>query len=121
MRSICVTCAVARSFNEKAPQLNIGTLVAFGIKLTTRYDKVDEMCEMLHFAQMAALAGAATFVHSVFYDSKADICSFELTPGLDREAEQALWGCAKQTITQFHWVDGGIYHSGEDEQPGGHH
>lgn len=110
--------AIARSFDDKAPQLNHGTLVAFGMKLTSRYSKVDEMREMLHFAQLAALASAATFVQSVFYDSKADICSFELVSGLDGEAEQELLRCAKASVSQFMWVDGSCHNSAYDNESG---
>lgn len=99
---------VARSFNEKSGQLSVGSLTAYGIELTTRYSKCAEMIEMLEFARLAAEAGAAAFVRSVFYDSKAGLCSFEWHGPIDPEAEAQLRACADRSITQYQWVNGDI-------------
>lgn len=72
---------VAKSFEEKSPQLSSGSLTAYGIQLTTRYAKCSEMIEMLELSELAAEAGAAAFVKSLFYDSKAGLCSFAKIKG----------------------------------------
>lgn len=92
---------VARSFDEKAPQLSTRTLTAFGIELETRYGKCDEMIEMLEFTHLAAERGAAAFVKKLFYDSKAGLCTFEWHGEIDAEAEATLRECANRTITQY--------------------
>ena len=99
---------IANSFNEKAPQLSCSSLTAYGIELSTRYSKVGEMIEMLQFVELAADAGAASFVKSLFYDSKAGVCSFELHGEIDNETEEQLRWCAEQSISQYMWIGGGI-------------
>lgn len=100
------TISVAKSFDEKAPQLSVDAITAFGIALTTRYGKCGEMVDMLNFAKEAAVAGVASCVQSLFYDSKSGVCAFELHVGIDPEAEELLRGIAKMTISQFMWPDG---------------
>jgi len=111
--------AVAKSFDEKAPQLSCGALSAYGIELSTRYSKCSEMIEMLHFAQLAAEAGAAAFVKSLFYDSKASLCTFTWHGEIDAEAEATLRACADRSIMQYQWVNGDIGGriSSEPEEP----
>ena len=99
---------VAKSFDEKAHQLSVGSLTAYGIDLSTRYSKCGEMIELLQFASLAAQAGAASLVKSVFYDSKANLCNFEWHGALDAEADAALRQCADQSISQYIWSDGMI-------------
>lgn len=98
-------------FDEKARQISEDALAAFGIPLTTRYAKADEMAEMLMFAQFAAARGLHTLVKAVFYDSKACLCTVELHSEDDfqSEAGAALKECAERALRQFQW-DGTVYH-----------
>jgi len=105
-------------FDEKAEQVDTGHLVAFGIKIISRYSKAGELIEMLSFAKKAALAGVADSVQEVFYDSNACFCTFEfngdIVPG--DPIEQKIFAAAKATISQFEWM-GCIHHrDGEDER-----
>lgn len=97
---------VAKSFDEKASQIDVNSMNAFGIQLTSRYAKCSEMIDMLQFAQLAAQAGAASLVKSLFYDTKASVCSFEWHGELDPEADRLLRQCADQAISQYCWPDG---------------
>lgn len=104
-------------FGEKAEQVTPGDLVAFGIKLISRYSKADELVEMLCFAQKAALAGVADAVEEVFYDSKACICSFKFNGeiALGDPIERELFAAAKETIEQFDWL-GYVHHRDEEDE-----
>ena len=64
-------------FDEKESQVKPGSLEAFGISIESRYSKAEEIIEMLNFTKELALNNVAHYVTSVFYDSKATICSFE--------------------------------------------
>ncbi len=101
--------SVAQSFTEKGHQLDVHGLTAFGIALSTRYAKSNELREMLLFAECVAEEGLASFVQKVFYDSKAGICSFTFVPGFEKniEAVEIVFACANQSISQFYWIDGG--------------
>lgn len=92
-------------FGEKSRQAYPGVMVAFGIELNSRYDRAHELVEMLQFAECAAKAGCEKYVKKVLYDSKADLCTFNLAPEVrdgDLIAERLL-KCAKLTIRQFDW------------------
>lgn len=104
-------------FDEKAHQVEPGSLSAFGISLVSRYAKASELMEMLAFAQKAALAGVADAVDEVFYDSKASICSFKFAREipLGDPTEQKLFAAAIETIGQFDWFDT-VHHRGEDDE-----
>lgn len=108
-------------WNDSKSQLSEGSLTAFGIPVSTRHSKAYEMAEMLNFCRKAAEAGLEDSVSSIFYDSGACLCQFELKDvepfgGLD----QALLAIAEQTIGQFEW-NGTIYHGitleAEEETP----
>jgi hypothetical protein len=107
--SIARAVSVAASFEEKQDQISISTMEAFGIELTTRYGKCDEMIGMLQFAHGAANCGAAVFVKSLFYESSAYCCFFEFHQNLDPEANDILLAIARETLPQFDWM-GIIYH-----------
>jgi hypothetical protein len=108
--SVDRSVSIAKSFDEKGHQISVSTLDAFGIELTTRYNKCSEMIEMLCFAQGAAMCGGAPHIKSLFYDSKSNCCYIESHQKLDATADRELLEVAKQTITQFEWFDGLIYH-----------
>jgi len=96
-------------FGEKSEQVAPGTLSAFGIKLWSRYGKADELIEMLGFAQDLAEAELHGHVREMFYDSKAFICSFELTEGLPQAVSDRILNLALNHISQFEF-DGTVHH-----------
>lgn len=100
-------------FDEKTHQMSVGNIEAFGIDLVSRYAQADEMAEMLLFAELVAKQGHHSLITSVFYDSKACICTFELDDGVDplSDVGETIKQCADQTIIQFDW-GGYIYHGG---------
>lgn len=90
-------------FAEKAAQVNPGGLESFGIAISSRYSKASELVQMLEFTEQAALNNVAHYVQSVFYDSKACICSFELEASV-KEGDpvcQAIEDAARSTVSQF--------------------
>ncbi|KQU80435.1 hypothetical protein ASC98_17735 [Rhizobacter sp. Root1238] len=80
---------------------------AFGITISSRYGRFDELIELLLFAQAAAEAAVAHYVKEAFYDSQSCTCSFELdrTVILGSEIEMTLRSCAHNTVSQFVWFD----------------
>jgi hypothetical protein len=98
-------------FAEKAHQVTGNEFQAFGISLMTRYGKADELVEMINFARLAAMGELHLLVKTVFYDSKANLCTIELFDESLWNTEEgiALRKCAKQSIRQFQW-DGTIGH-----------
>lgn len=102
-------------FGEKTHQVIPESLIAFGMDISSRYGKAQELIQMIQFAQEACKQGVSNYVKSVFYDSKAGICTFELDPAVkagDRVAE-ALWRAAKKTISQFDML-GSVGHNYDD-------
>ena len=97
-------------FEEKADQVSPDTMIAFGIRINSRYGKAWQMSEMLKFTQALAERDLHACVESVFYDSKCDTCSFELSGnGITPAQEIAILACANLHISQFDW-DGTIHH-----------
>ncbi|HDO1329325.1 TPA: hypothetical protein P2Q98_001910 [Aeromonas veronii] len=99
-------------FDEKARQTDVDTIIAFGVKIESRYAKATELSQMLMFTHMLATSDLHTYVKSVFYDSKACICTIELKDDsvFDSDAGDLIKACAEDTINQFQW-NGAIYHS----------
>ena len=96
-------------FGEKSEQVAPGTLTAFGIKIWSRYGKAWELVEMLSLAQDLAEAGLHGHVREMFYDSKAYICSFELTGDLSNGVNERILNLALERLDQFEF-DGVVYH-----------
>lgn len=94
---------------EKSEQVAPGTLSAFGIKVQSRYGKAWELIEMLTLAQDLAEADLHTHIHEMFYDSKAFICSFELTDDLPKAINDRILNLALNRISQFEF-DGIVHH-----------
>ncbi len=93
-------------FGEKDSQIEQDSLVAFGIKLYSRYGKADEMAEMLEFASEVAMLDVADAVKEVFYNSKICICNFEFTRDeLDEKTKNKILLAAAKTISAFDWFD----------------
>ena len=101
-------------FAEKTSQIAPGAIEAFGIMLISRYDKADEMCEMLEFAELIVRWGVGLCVPSVLYDSKACICTVNLQENLAAEAIDLIRRAGILTLAQFVLVDAGdgesVYH-----------
>lgn len=94
-------------FFEKAPQMDIFSITAFGIELVTRYGRANEMAQMLNFSCKIADAGLHPLIKGVFYDSDPLQCSFtflndEFPTG---EAEKRIHEIATETIANFEWID----------------
>lgn len=97
-------------FDEKSEQVTPDTLEAFGIKIQSRYGRARELREGLLFAEDLAEKGLHGFVLEVFFDSKADICSFSLgETDLFPQISQGILDCALEHISQFDW-EGTVYH-----------
>lgn len=98
-------------FEDKSSQIDHPRIVSFGIEMETRYSRAMEMIEMLEFSYLAACENLNNFVSIVFYDSKADICTFVLSDHLVKYSKQddTLLRIAKKTISQFIWNDL-VYH-----------
>ncbi|MCE7510268.1 hypothetical protein [Alloalcanivorax xenomutans] len=90
-------------FEEKTHQVEQYGITAFGIPLTSRYHKADEIISMLQFAQSVARRGVAHYVTGVDYDSKATICGIETadTVSLGDPVHQQIHAAAMATLSQF--------------------
>ncbi|WP_421170220.1 hypothetical protein [Aeromonas dhakensis] len=98
-------------FDERDRQVDVESMVSFGVKIESRYAKATELSEMLMFTNQLAIADLHTYVDAVFYDSKACVCNIELKIELtinSNEGDQ-IKACAEETISQFQW-DGEIVH-----------
>lgn len=100
-------------FAEKASQVDPDTLTAFGITISSRYGKADEIIEMLGFCRVMAVDGVSHLVKEVFYDSKADICSITFVESVGKASEVVMLAraAAKRTIRQFEifgYIDHGM-------------
>ena len=98
-------------FEEKSPQVLPGSLVAFGVDITSRYGKANEIIEMINFSRIAAQNEVAHYVKSVFYDSKANFCTIELVESVKNgdPVAVALKQAALKAIGQFDWF-GSVEH-----------
>lgn len=92
-------------FEEKSQQVSPGSLKAFVIDICSRYGKADEVIEMINLSKLAAQSDVAHYVKSVFYDSKANLCTFEFVESVkvDDPVATALKQAALESIAQFDW------------------
>jgi len=86
-------------------------------ELTSRNDVEQEKDEMLQFiTEVCALEhNYFACIESIFYDSKANLCSFKWTPLsslLKSEEWEKLKQVAHRHISQFQWIDGAVYGKG---------
>jgi hypothetical protein len=91
-------------FNEKSIQVkHTGSMSSFGIELSSRYGKAWEIVEILNFTIEVAQKDLQTYVESIFYDSNANLCTFEFSKDLEQYSDEAvsIQDCAKKTIAQF--------------------
>ena len=65
------------------------------------------MVELLQFAEAAAASKVANYVLEAHYDSKANLCTFELAPSVKEgdAVANAILEAARATIGQFYWFD----------------
>jgi len=101
---------------ERVRQLDTDAITAFGIRLVSRHAQAQEMIELLEFALAATEANVNLFVTEAFYDSGSSCCHFKLSAALTAagdSARQAVFACARQTISQFLWQD--CIHHGRDD------
>lgn len=108
-----------RWFDDKSEQVSPGTLKAFGIRIESRYGDAEELVEMLEFCGDAAVQELEQHIESIFYDSKANLCSFKVADGLEPESAEAgrLLEIAHQRIRQFMWIDDNVHHGRGFEEP----
>lgn len=100
-------------FAEKHFQIQPSVLNAFGIEIDSRHHQADEIIELIGFARACAARKVAHYVKRAFYDSKANMCSFEFD-GAVKEGDtvaDAILEAALQTIGQFDWF--GIVQHGQ--------
>ncbi|HDN7458593.1 TPA: hypothetical protein P2B70_003301 [Salmonella enterica subsp. enterica serovar Eastbourne] len=102
-----------RYFGEKSSELDTDSLIAFGIRLWSRYSKAEEMREMLAFATKAAKENLHYYVEEIFYDSKAEICSFTFFSEVEERSDLAdrFRAIASKTIRQYE-IFGEVGHRG---------
>lgn len=78
-----------QAFDEKGRQVSHFSLVAFGIRITSRYAKANELAQLLGFSESVARNGAAHLVLTATYDSKCGSCELDVDdcviPGSDVE------------------------------------
>lgn len=87
--------------------------VIHGIPIASQYNNPREVSEMTAFCDLLEQRGLSEFVRGVFYDSKADICTFEFNGPLrtfDGNEPDHLYTLAHrilvvalETIYQFDW------------------
>jgi len=106
-------------FDEKIQQVEFKDgMKSFGIEIESRYEKAWEIAEMLNFTTNVAMHELHSYVESVYYDSKANICSFKLSSNLEQysEAAEKIKLCARNTISQFEmfgYIDHGLEYKKE--------
>ncbi len=75
----------------------------YGISISSRKDKDNELVEMTAFVQECALNKVEHYIKSLFYDSKSSCCVIE-TEDIVKEGdpvEMMLYECARKHIIQF--------------------
>lgn len=89
--------------DEKAHEIDVGTVHAWGLELTSRYAKAGEMAQMLNFAVLCHEFGVIQSVQSVFYDSKAGLCTVEVKPEVEEGSQtaEAIHVAAEGQLSQF--------------------
>src|SRR5262245_30071848 len=98
---------MADYFGEKSQQVEPSVMTAFGIEISSRYGRANELTELLRFAEQVALENVAQFVKAAAYDSKAGFCTFELDPKVKKGSPIAatILGVAKAKVGHFLWFD----------------
>lgn len=86
----------------------------YGINITSRHEHDGEMEQMVNFVEAAHQRSLTPYVRSLFYDSNACCCFFELADEVEPYSPVAneLLEVALETIGQFEWF-GKIQHGGK--------
>jgi len=84
-------------------QVSPGTLIAFGISITSRDGRADELRELLDFAETLSNTTDAILVSEAYYCSVKRTCSFSFVPGITPEEEALVLAAAQLTLTRFEW------------------
>lgn len=92
-------------FSEKGSQIEPSCMVAFGINIQSRYGKVSEIAEMMQFAKRAAEFGVASYIDSVFFDSKSCSCTIYIKAFAERQfdALDVIDQCAEVAFGDGYW------------------
>lgn len=98
----------------KVRQVTPDTVVAYGIRLQSRYGRCAQMIELLHFATAAANARVATFIRSAMYDKTGYGCCFELDDSVTPDSAVAaeILAIARASIKHFTWFEGEVFYNG---------
>ena len=97
-------------FSERSQQVDTGPMKCFGISVVSRYSKLREITEMMFFCEYIAKRGRHGLITEVFYDSKAQYCTFTFkTDDLSVEDLDIITQGAKLSISQFE-LNGSIEH-----------
>jgi len=105
-------------FGEKTHQVECSS-TAFGVEISSRHGKFDEIQEMMNFAELLAEFGVEPMVKSVLYDSPTSLAIVELDTSAYRywcQMEPLLEYLASRSLSQFslvykpHDYDSGIGH-----------
>jgi len=104
---------VTWDFSEKERQVEPGRIQVFGIHVESRYQKADELIEMMQFCYIATREGLNFWIKELFYDSKACMCNIEFHDldlmKMPQNEQDKLFSIADRVLDQFQWVDGCIY------------
>jgi hypothetical protein len=91
-----------------------GDMNAHGIRLVSRYGKIQEMIEMLNAAQDLRQRDLTFAVKELFYDGKSNCLSYTLS---DNQMYRAVDLVMSRHITQFESLNGCVYHQEDFEMP----
>jgi hypothetical protein len=64
-----------------------GYIYCYGIRIQSRYEKINELLQMISFCKLAFENRICEYIDTIFYDSKSCICSFTL------KVNGKLFGC----------------------------
>jgi len=97
-------------FFEKTEQVSGREMTAFGVDISSRHGRANEIKEMLDFMHVIAKNCLENHIASVFYDSGSCCCNISLKPEYRTpESDAAIRHFAVRTISQIDWF-GTILH-----------
>lgn len=91
-------------FDEDAVQIEPSSLLAFGIKITSRYGQSSEIIEMINFACEAAKENINGDIAELEYDSKQCMCNITLKDtSYGHKIDEKIIEIGNMTLSQFNW------------------
>ena len=91
------------SFDSKQSQYTGDIGMVYGVNVLSRYNRVNELLQILNFLQKCKESGVVHYIERVFYDSQACLCEIELLSIV--KTKDAVWSkifnIAHTTISQF--------------------